>query len=260
MVGLIPSQILYPSSNPSYISGREYTDTSLTLLLPDQPPPDWKRAEEWALKYVDDLNLGQHHFMETAISYWTTGKEKKLLHADECESTFEFVILNANRIGMKVNKAKTQLICISSNRTSIMDSYIMCDGRPLYSQNSIKMLGFILDSNAGMTAHINHIKRCVSARLWMIIHLKRVGIKNDQLTKIYLTIIRPIIEYACQLYHHMITAKQSSILEGLQRRVLKIVTGPGVSYRDALTLLNVPGLDERSKILCEKFAIKAEKK
>ena len=99
-------------------SGCDYFGNNMDLVLHGQPPPDWKKCDAWSIKYVDDLNLGQQHHMDSAISVFSTSKERKMLHADECEDVFDTVRENAARIGMRVNTKKTQLLCVSSNKNN----------------------------------------------------------------------------------------------------------------------------------------------
>ena len=87
-------------------SGRDNTDTEIELCLPEQPPPNWEREKRWKIKYVDDLTTLQHHYLPSAISTFTMGREHRLIYADECEAAFATIKLNAEQIGMRVNDKK----------------------------------------------------------------------------------------------------------------------------------------------------------
>ena len=138
-------------------SGRDYSGNTMDLGLHGQPPPDWKKCDAWSIKYVDDLNLGQRHHMDSAISIFSTSKERKIIHADECEDVFDTVRENAARIGMRVNTNKTQLLCVASNNFTETSSYIVAQNETIESVPQLKMLGFIVDCKGGMAAHVNHI-------------------------------------------------------------------------------------------------------
>ena len=118
----------------------------------------------------------------------------------------------------------------------------------------MKILGFTLDNKCDMSAHVLHIIRKVNMRIWMLIHLKKATLPDNTLVAVYKTLIRSIIEYACQAYNSMLTIDQSGRLEALQRRSLRIITGPGISYRLALEELDIPHLSTRREQLCLKFA------
>ena len=50
--------------------------------------------------------------------------------------------------------------------------------------------------------------------------LKRSGAGRDDLLCFYGTVIRPVLEYACRVWHTSLTAAQTKALESLQRRAL----------------------------------------
>ena len=80
--------------------------------------------------------------------------------------------------------------------------------------------------------------------------------EESRLVKIYCSLIRSVIEYAAQLYHHALTNTQSERLERLQRMCLKTIYGFGYSYREALEKSGLPRLNERRKEICKTFAEK----
>ena len=73
---------------------------------------------------------------------------------------------------------------------------------------------------------------------------------------IYKALIRPCFDYACVVYHSMLTKSQSESLEKQQRRILKIVFGFEVSYRRALEAAGIDRLDVRRSVLRERFVVK----
>ena len=186
-------------------------------MLEEQPPPGWGKWQPWTIKYVDDLTAGEQLFLGSAISTFTTGREVKNIHASNCEKIFETVRANAERMGMLVNEDKTHLLCIASTgHNSIVRSHVGTGEHHIESESTMKMLGFMMDNKAGMGEHVKLLKRKVGSRMWLVIHLKRMGLDNRTLTRIYTTAIRQIIKYACQLYHYMLTSEQDMALEGFQ--------------------------------------------
>ena len=188
---------------------------------------------------------------------YSEGKERRLIHADECERVFDYVVDNASKIGMKVNCKKTQLLCVSPLNCAEVTSYFISEGETITSGSNMKMLGFVVDNKGSATAHVKHIVKKTAKRIWILTHLKRAGINQDQLRKIYTAIIRPVIEYGCQLYHYLLTGDQREALERLQRRAMRIICPAGTSYTSALEMLEIPRLEERRIELCKKFTLKA---
>ena len=73
----------------------------------------------------------------------------------------------------------------------------------------------------------------------------------------YTTIIRPVLEYACQVWHFNIQEYLSEDIEQIQRRAFRILF-PLMSYREARDFTGIPLLKERRESLCEQFFKKNE--
>ncbi len=69
---------------------------------------------------------------------------------------------------------------------------------------------------------------------------------------IYLTLVRPVVEYACQVWSTGLTKKQSQTLESIQKRALRIIS-PGETYEDACVVLSLSILKERRDTPCKSF-------
>ncbi len=82
--------------------------------------------------------------------------------------------------------------------------------------------------------------------------LKRAGISADELLTVYLAIIRPTIEYACQVWHPGLTQHQTDQLETVQRRVFRVVY-PQKTYEEAISHSKIPFLRTRRIQLCKKL-------
>ena len=87
-------------------------------------------------------------------------------------------------------------------------------------QDEMVLLGFKFGRRPTVTAHIRFIEQKYSARSWMIRHLKWAVVPEKDIVGIYVATIRPIIEYACQVYGPLLAACQVDDLEKLQRRIL----------------------------------------
>jgi len=69
--------------------------------------------------------------------------------------------------------------------------------------------------------------------------------------------IRPTIEYACEVWHPHLTAEQSRSLEQIQKRALYIVY-PEKDYNQALEEAHLTPLSTRRDNLCRKFFVKMQ--
>ena len=62
------------------------------------------------------------------------------------------------------------------------------------------------------------------------------------------TCIRPVLEYACLVFHHSLPQYLSNEMERLQKSALRIMQ-PDLSYAEALVALDITSLYERRKAL-----------
>ena len=69
---------------------------------------------------------------------------------------------------------------------------------------------------------------------------------------IYTTIIRPVLEYACQVWHYNIQQYLCEDIEKIQKRALRIIL-PSQNYDEALITTNITSLRDRREKLCEHF-------
>ena len=69
---------------------------------------------------------------------------------------------------------------------------------------------------------------------------------------IYTTIIRPVLEYACQVWHYNIQQYLCEDIEKIQKRALRIIL-PSQNYDEALITTNIMSLGDPQEKLCEHF-------
>ena len=68
--------------------------------------------------------------------------------------------------------------------------------------------------------------------------------------------LRPVIEYACPVYHSSLTDEQDERIERLQDHALKCIFGTDLSARKLRGLSGLVTLRERRETLVKKFALK----
>ncbi|XP_069975515.1 uncharacterized protein [Penaeus vannamei] len=85
--------------------------------------------------------------------------------------------------------------------------------------------------------------------------LKSFGASQEDLLRIWTTLLRPVCEYAAPVWHSSITNFEKIKLEKLQKRALHIILGSNyTTYTEALNQLQIPSLEDRRKSLTKKFA------
>ncbi len=82
--------------------------------------------------------------------------------------------------------------------------------------------------------------------------MKISGLAPRDLFNTYLSLSRPVCEYACQVWATSLTTDQWSAIESIQRRALKIFI-PRVLYRVACESLSIALLGDRRGLLCVKL-------
>ena len=78
--------------------------------------------------------------------------------------------------------------------------------------------------------HVDSICAKINKRLYFLRKLKRAAMTNGDLVAYYCTVIRPVAEYACAVWHTSLTEAQSEQLEHLQHRAIKIIFGDKLDY------------------------------
>ena len=120
----------------------------------------------------------------------------------------------------------------------------------------MKLLGFHFDTQPTMDAHVAAVLKKVRYRTWSLHNLKRLGMSPLALITVYTSLIRPCFDYACVVYHSMLSKNLSEALEKQQGRIMKIIYGFDVFYATALTRYGLDRLDVRRCTLREHFVTK----
>ena len=129
---------------------------------------------------------------------------------------------------------------------------LMIDNQYLGMVQTTKLLGVYLTSDLKWTKHVTRICSKASKRLYALRLLKRNGVQSCDLQKVYCSFVRPILEYACPVWHSSLSILLSDQIEHIQKRALRIIL-PNMSYQESLSMLKLPTLTERRELLCMRF-------
>ena len=91
--------------------------------------------------------------------------------------------------------------------------------------------------------HVNYMHKKACKRLYSLRILRRAGVDRESILRVYLTTIRPIMEYAVPVWQS-IPVSLSDKLESVQKRALKIIY-PAESYNNALQRAQIASLSTR---------------
>ena len=167
-------------------------------------PYDWTTKKADIMAYIDDLNIIEKVRHSDAVSDLSVHKQISRAHAPQSELFFENISSHANSMGMKVNESKTQVVCISAAKNAVVRSYINANER-ITSADELKILGFWFSTTPGVSLHVQKTVKKFCKRLWSLRHLKRSGMSQDDLLFIYMSVLRPVIDFASVAYHTLLT-------------------------------------------------------
>lgn len=188
------------------------------------------------IKYVDDL---------TAVTDSIDPNDNTMQRA--VDNLFNWCNVN----DMKVNAKKTLELIITFGRSQKCSVPLLNTpvGEQIQRCNSYKILGVIFNENLTWDDHVEYILSKAAKRFYVIYALIRAGVADADIVTIFCSLIRSILEYACQVWHPGLTKKQSNSIESVQKRLLRILF-PDSSYSESLTLSGLQSLHNRR----ERFA------
>ena len=80
-----------------------------------------------------------------------------------------------------------------------------------------------LSSDLSWNAHVNGIVSKARKRVFMIYQLKSAGIGQCHSVRIYISVIRPVVEYACPAWHTNLPNYLSDNTELIHKRCMKTI-------------------------------------
>jgi len=86
----------------------------------------------------------------------------------------------------------------------------------------------------------------VNKRKFCIYNLTRAGICESDITQVYISIIRSVLEYACRVWHPGLSKAQANEIERVQKRCLRIIY-PERTHTEALLISGLDTLQSRSE-------------
>ena len=172
------------------------------------------------------------------------------------EENFTSIKNRAEQMNMRVNTDKTQLLCVSANQFSNIKSYIRYDNTEMQSVDELKILGFWFGSKPNVDVHINKLCEKFRSKLWILRKLRKAGMDQNDLLTVFKTVIRTVADFASPTYHSLLNKSQTTQLEQLQRRALKIIYGHDIPYSECLEKSGITTLEEGGETLTKNFAVK----
>jgi hypothetical protein len=192
-------------------------------------------------KYVDDTTLTE--LLETR------GQSSKM------KNFLQQIIDWAASNDMAINFTKTKEMVIGPPSITSKIEPLTTGTVSIERVNSFKLLGVYLDDNFSWSFHIDAIVYKATRRLYFLKQLKRAGVPHAQLLHFYIAVIRPVLEYAAPVWHHLLTKTHTDQIEAIQRRALRIIYDCtcDMPYMSALYLAEISSLADRRDKLSRNF-------
>ena len=153
---------------------------------------------------------------------------------------------------MNINTKKTKQMLFGSI-TKNLPPLLQLNRQPIERVSSYKLLGLHATDTLKWIEHVSSVCSKAAQRLHYLRQLKRAATTSEDLLYHYQSVVRPVTEYACAVWHSSLTQEQTKQLESIQRRAMKLIYGGNVDdLSRALEFL--PSLAERRGQITEKFS------
>ena len=190
-------------------------------------------------KFVDDKTIAVAHATNA-----TPPLQSSIDKAVEWAATNNMQVNGKKCHVMKFNFSRSQNNCIYS----INDSQVRC-------VDELNLLGVIISRDLKWNANTTSLVTKCNRKFFMFAKLKSFRATRDDLLRVWFSYLRPICEYAAPLWHSSITVAESTKIERIQKRALRIILGGDyTNYIDVLKSLKIPSMHQRREKLCLKFA------
>jgi len=115
-----------------------------------------------------------------------------------------------------------------------------------------KLLGVYINRSLKWDEHVRSIRNKAASRIHFFKQLKRSSVCPDDLFHFYATMIRPVLEYACPVWHNGLTVGYRKRIYSIQERVFRIIFDTS-DYLEFCTAHSYSTLHERRDLLCRQF-------
>ena len=129
---------------------------------------------------------------------------------------------------------------------------VLVNDKPLEVVQKAKLLGLTIQSDLKWNTHIDNIISKCSKRLYLLVQLKRANVPVSDIIQFYKTCVRPVLEYASNVFNYSLPKYLSDDIERIQKRALSTVY-PRSRYEHSLVMSGLSRLQERRNKSCEKF-------
>ena len=114
-----------------------------------------------------------------------------------------------------------------------------------------KIIGVFINIDLTLNSHVDHIYKKACKKLYSLRILRRAGVDQGSMLKVYTSSVRSVLEYTVPVWQS-IPGYLSDKIESIQKRALTIISPCADRYSDALDLARVETLACRRDKICKK--------
>ena len=153
----------------------------------------------------------------------------------------------SQKMELNLKKCKEMQLDFRQNRTVIPP--LTFNDTTLERVSAFKLLGLWIDDNLKWQTNTDYIIGKAVKRLFLLKILKKFGADKIDMKRFYISAIRPTLEYGAQVWHGGLTKAQSSSIEKVQRRALRIIYSEK-DYEKLLLKAEMHTLEQRRNTMC----------
>ena len=159
----------------------------------------------------------------------------------------------ANKMALNLKKCLTMDVCFSRQRPE--STILTPQADTLQCCESVKLLGVHIQANLKWNSHVEYMVKRANSRLYLLRTLKYYILTIPDLVNIYISFVRPVLEYATPVWSGGLSKGQCQMIEQVQKRACRVILGAQYTgYDAALTQCGLRRLEERRSRLCLSFA------
>ena len=99
---------------------------------------------------------------------------------------------------------------------------VLINGKDLSVVENAKILGVTISNDLKWNDHVEEAIKKANKRLYFLVQLRRADFGAESLSKFYCMVIRPVLEYRAQVFHHNLQDYPCEDLERVQTNGLCI--------------------------------------
>ena len=199
---------------------------------------------------IDDLHPPciMHKYMDDTT--FTVKVQKGSSGAMQTHVNQAVSLSTTNKMIPNVDKTKDMVISFHKQPIDILP--ICIEGIEIEPVKSVKLLGIIVTDKITWNENTTYICSKASKRLYHLKQQRRAGLDSVDLLAFYESVIRSVLEYAYPVWHTSLTVADSSRIESIQRRAMKIIE-PELGYDATCSKHHLDNTFVRSENLFKKF-------